>query len=152
MSERLPEAQPDQKKKLWYEGPNYTADAVVINAVARRILLIQRKDTHQWALPGGFVNPDEQAIDAARREAEEETGARLVGDARLIYKGVVEDPRNSKESWIETSAFLFQTLNFFDLQPGDDAEDAGWKNLSELPPLYGSHRDIVTYALRYLDS
>jgi ADP-ribose pyrophosphatase len=151
MSEYQPPVRPEQTKKLWFDGPNYTADAVIINAVARRILLIQRKDTHQWALPGGFVDPDEQAIDAARREAEEETGAQLVGDARLIYKGVVDDPRNSNEAWIETSAFLFQTLNFFDLKPGDDAEDASWKNLSELPPLYASHQKIVSLALHHLN-
>ena len=152
MSEFLPLALPEQKKKLWYEGPNYTADAVIINAVARRILLIQRKDTHQWALPGGFVDQDELPIDAARREAEEETGAKLVGDARLIYKGIVEDPRNNDTAWIETSAYLFQTLNFFNLKPGDDAEDASWQNLSELPPLYASHHKIVALALRHLDT
>lgn len=151
MSEQQPLSPQEEKKSLWFEGPNYTADAVIINAVARRILLIQRKDTQQWALPGGFVDPNEEAIDAARREAEEETGAQLVGDARLIYKGVVEDPRNSDAAWIETSAYLFETLNFFNLKPGDDAMDASWKNLSELPQLYGSHRKIVSLALRHLD-
>ena len=72
--EHLPITTPEQPEKLWYDGPNYTADAVIINAVARRILLIQRKDT-QWALPGGFVDPDEEALDAAKREAWEETVA-----------------------------------------------------------------------------
>ena len=151
MSEYQPPVQPEQVKKLWFDGPNYTADAVVINAVSRRILLIQRKDTQQWALPGGFVDANELAIDAARREAEEETGAHLVGDARLIYKGMVDDPRNSDAAWIETSAYLFKTLNFFNLKAGDDAADAGWKNLSELPPLYASHQKIVSLALQHLN-
>lgn len=150
MSEKIPTT-PEQPKGLWYEGPNYTADAVVINPASRRLLLIQRKDTHQWALPGGFVDKDEIALDAARREAEEETGARLVGDARLIYKGVVDDPRNSETAWIETYAYLFKTLSFFTLRPGDDAEDARWTNLAELPHLYGSHQKIVSLALRHLD-
>ncbi len=151
MSELPHLSPPEQPKKLWFEGPNYTADAVIINPASERLLLIQRKDTGQWALPGGFVNEGEIALDAARREAEEETGARLVGDARLIYKGIVDDPRNSDTAWIETYAYLFKTLSFFNLRPGDDAADAQWKNLTELPPLYASHQKIVALALRHLN-
>lgn len=66
MSEFLHLGPPEHPKKLWYEGPNYTADAVVINPASKRLLLIQRKDTGQWALPGGFVDEGEIALDAAR--------------------------------------------------------------------------------------
>jgi len=42
-----------------------------------QLLLIQRRDhpsIHKWALPGGFLNMDEDLIQGAYRELEEETG------------------------------------------------------------------------------
>ena len=60
-------------RKLWHNGPNYTADSVIINPIAQKILLIKRS-SGEWALPGGFVNPEEDSFTAAIRETKEETG------------------------------------------------------------------------------
>ena len=38
-----------------------------------------RKDDGAWSIPKGEVEPDEEALAAARREVEEETGARPTG-------------------------------------------------------------------------
>ncbi len=55
----------------------------------RSILLMQRADNGLWGLPGGYVEPGESVVTAARREVEEETGVRIeVG--RLV--GVYSDP------------------------------------------------------------
>lgn len=137
------------ERKLWFEGPNYTADAVVINLVSEEILLIQRSDTGEWALPGGFLNKDESALEGARREATEETGAVLATEGLLIYQGMVDDPRNTDTAWIETSAFVFTTHEALEVTASDDANDARWTALAELPPLYASHQEIVDNALAY---
>ena len=58
-----------------------------------RLLLTRREDFEVWCLPGGSVDKDESLADAARREAEEETGlkvrlTRLVGVySRLNWYG-----------------------------------------------------------------
>lgn len=39
-----------------------------------------RKDDGAWSIPKGEVEPDEDALAAARREVEEETGARPAGN------------------------------------------------------------------------
>ena len=138
-----------RRKHLWFEGPNYTADAVIIHIATQSILLILRKDRQEWALPGGFVDQGESPLVAARREAFEETHA-TVEDGILVYQGVVDDPRNNEIAWIETSAFLFTPEHQLKVKAGDDAEATSWKKLDELPELYASHAHIVTRALEHL--
>lgn len=136
-------------RKLWYDGPNYTADSVIINPIAQKILLIKRSSC-EWALPGGFINPKEDSFTAAIRETREETGTIISGSPILIYKGLVNDPRNSQTSWIETNAYLFIVNELSEVSGRDDAIDAAWLPLNNLPKLYASHDEIVTRAIDYL--
>ena len=136
-------------RKLWYDGPNYTADSVIINPASQKILLIKRANG-EWALPGGFIDPGEDSLAAAIRETKEETGVTISDDPILIYKGLVNDPRNSQTSWIETSAYLFIVNELPEVSGRDDAIDAAWLPLNNLPKLYASHDEIVTRAIDYL--
>lgn len=139
------------ERKLWFEGPNYTADAVIIDAKAAKILLIKRGDTGEWALPGGFVDKtDTSALEAAVREAQEEAGISIEANAPLIFRGIVDDPRNSETAWIETSAYLFAGTSETTVAGNDDAEDAQWHDIAALPLLYASHQTIVERALDHL--
>lgn len=141
------------ERKLWFEGPNYTADAIVIDPTAEQILLIQRKDTNEWALPGGFIDEEDTTpLAAAIREAEEEATISLDGEAHLVFRGIVDDPRNTKAAWIETSAYLFLAPSTTEVVGNDDAHAAKWHSLAELPKLYASHRTIVERALHHLAS
>lgn len=60
-----------------------------------RIVLIRRRDTGQWALPGGLVDWDEEISEAAKRELAEETGLTLTKVGRLVgvYSKAERDPR-----------------------------------------------------------
>jgi 8-oxo-dGTP diphosphatase len=64
------------------DGFAVTADTVLLtvrNGQLSVLLIERRHDPHegQWALPGGFVELDEDLDDAARRELVEETGVAL---------------------------------------------------------------------------
>lgn len=60
-----------------------------------QIVLIRRRDTGEWGLPGGIVNWGEDIPTAARRELAEETGLDLVKIRRLVgvYSSPDRDPR-----------------------------------------------------------
>jgi ADP-ribose pyrophosphatase YjhB (NUDIX family) len=60
-----------------------------------RLVLIQRRDTGEWGLPGGIVDWGESIAVAAERELQEETGLNLVNVRRLVgvYSAPDRDPR-----------------------------------------------------------
>lgn len=139
------------RSELWFEGPNYTADSVIIDENAQEILLVKRKDSGEWALPGGFLDNDESSFAAALREASEEAAVVLT-QGQLVYRGIVDDPRNTERSWIETDAYLFSLSHETSALAGDDVEDAAWFSLGDTPPLYASHQAIIDRAVDYAKS
>ncbi|NJL81874.1 MAG: NUDIX hydrolase [Chloroflexaceae bacterium] len=60
-----------------------------------QIVLVRRRDTGQWSLPGGLVDWGETVATAARRELREETGLELIKLRRLVgvYSNMERDPR-----------------------------------------------------------
>jgi 8-oxo-dGTP diphosphatase len=59
------------------------------------IVLIRRRDTGKWALPGGMIDWGEDIFNTAQRELKEETGLNLVSLGRLVgvYSSFERDPR-----------------------------------------------------------
>ncbi len=143
-------------KGFYYHwGANYTADAAVTahkSDGSTKLLLIQRGDTGDWALPGGFVGDDERSYTAAIRELQEETGVVLDQEvpAARIYTGPVVDIRTTIHAWAETSLWKFDIT--VDLLPEvmgfDDAVAAQWFDVTALPDqLYGSHAVLIARVL-----
>ena len=59
------------------------ADALVQDD-GGRVLLVRRSDDGRWAMPGGWVEPDETPVEAAVRETLEETGLLVTAD-RIVH-------------------------------------------------------------------
>ena len=59
------------------------------------LVLIRRRDTGQWGLPGGLIDWGEDIPNTARRELTEETGLTLRRIRRLVgvYSSFDRDPR-----------------------------------------------------------
>ena len=140
----------------------------------QQILLIRRgpsgAEPNKYALPGGFhdtlskqnqiwVDDKESVIDAALRELNEETKLNLTkyvksGKINLInigtYEGNNRDPRDTNMSWTHSTAFLAlipDTLpEIKNIRGSDDAIDAKWFKLEDVPSLAFDHNKILSDA------
>lgn len=128
-----------------YPRPSVTADCVVFayEEGTLRLLLVQRAgDPYRgmWALPGGFVEMEEDLEAAALRELREETGFDPSHLEQLrAYGRPDRDPRGR----VITVAFLALVRRpETPVCGGTDAADAQWFALSELPPLAFDHAEI----------
>lgn len=135
---------------LWHYGPNFTADCAILTSDLGRIALITRRDNGLLALPGGFVDDGEKAIDAAIREASEETGILLDKEgAEELYSGPVADYRATLQAWPHTTLFRFLVAHPLQLDPNDDAAYADWYEVGTLTTdtLHGSHFALIQQAV-----
>lgn len=118
-----------------------TADTALI--VGNEILLVRRKNDPfkgNWCLPGGFVDPDERVHDAAMRELMEETGITGVTTEQFgAYGDPGRDPRGRTVSLVYWTRLASKP----DATAGDDAAEAGWFPLADLPPMAFDHGTIV---------
>lgn len=83
-----------------YEKASQTADCLVFSVQngKLKLLLIQRRDhpfIHEWAMPGGFMNIDEDLDQAALRELKEETSLSqsIYFEQLYTFSKVDRDPR-----------------------------------------------------------
>jgi len=136
-----------------YPHPAVTVDIVIFTVRDRqlKLLLIKRAGEPfkgKWALPGGFVQMDEDLEAAARRELAEETGVSGVFLEQLYTFGAVD--RDPRERVITIAYFSLIPSDEVVLQAATDAEAVGWFGMDELPPLAFDHADIVAMAHRRL--
>jgi len=113
------------------------------------IVLIKRKnEPHGWALPGGFVDVGETTMQAAIREAQEETGLQITG---LEMLGVYDDPDRDPRQHNVSVAYIAKAIG----KPRgmDDAAEACIFDPTNMPQVVDhlcfDHRKIITdYLLR----
>jgi len=136
--------------------PSVTVDVVVLATAGqqRNVLLVKRRNppfAGCWALPGGFVEPDEPLEAAARRELAEETG---VVPAHLEQLYTFGDPGRDPRGWTISVAYLAllteEDTPAGQLRAGSDAQSVSWFPLDHLPPLAFDHARILAHALTRL--
>ncbi|HEX9035566.1 MAG TPA: NUDIX domain-containing protein [Ktedonobacterales bacterium] len=136
-----------------FERPSVTVDVVILTMRRRRIeaLLIRRKHwpyEGSWAIPGGFVNPDESLEAAARRELEEEANVTNVYLEQLYTFG---DPgRDPRTRVITVVYYALMQADALNVVAGDDAADASWFPVYELPEMAFDHERILAYTMQRL--
>lgn len=137
-----------------YERPSVTVDTILFSHLdgMLRVLLIRRRRwpfEGCWAIPGGFVEIDESLEDAAGRELAEETGLTGVPLQQLHAFG---DPGRDPRTRVITISYFAQLAEeqARGIQAGDDAADARWWPVTDLPPLAFDHARLLEFALQRL--
>lgn len=120
-----------------------TVDVVVINKKTNTILLIKRlnepfKDC--WALPGGFVDENEDLEQAARRELYEETN---IETDKMKQIGTFGKPYRDPRGHMISVAYQTDLINNQIVKAKDDAKEVSWFSLENLPELAFDHLDII---------
>lgn len=153
-------------KSAWANTPHHvifnTVDAVVIQS--GHVLVVERgaePGQGLWALPGGFLNPDEWLIEASMRELIEETKIKVTENIlRGSYRAreIFDDPNRSLRGRTITTAHLFRLDDSKPLpkvKGSDDAAKAFWLPInkaranSEL--WFEDHLDILDWAMGVKD-
>ena len=155
-------------------GPNQAGDAIVtrMNAAGKlEFVSIKRHDADKWAIPGGMTEPNEvgrrflSKLFAATGDEELPLRTKeLLDDVFAetnevtVYRGYVDDPRNTDHAWVETVAKWYHLEEAqaakLPLRSGADAAVDGvrWMEISEeveeYRDLYASHKSMVDLVLQ----
>lgn len=137
-----------QIPKHHYPEPSNTVDNVAI--CRDRVLLIRRKNypyKNFWCLPGGFFDKTDDCLEcSAARELGEETGVHIDSSEFIQIRTYshIFDPRLR----IIDTAFLVEVEQELPVKGLDDAADAAWFPLDDLPKLGFHHEQIIKDAMK----
>ncbi|GGZ53593.1 NUDIX hydrolase [Streptomyces inusitatus] len=130
-----------------------TVDLAVLTVRAARlhVLLVRRGEApHRgaWALPGGFVRPDESAGAAARRELAEETGlsGSTVRHLHLEQLRTYSEPDRDPRMRVVSVAYAALLPDLPEPRGGGDAAHARWTPREDAAPLAFDHERILADA------
>jgi ADP-ribose pyrophosphatase len=161
-------------------GENKAADPIVSypvldvfgQLIAIFFCLITRGDNGELALPGGMLETGDSISNTLKKEFGEEACNtdektpeekkaiaaeidELFKNGEEIYKGYVDDPRNTDDAWMVTTCYSFHSKAFenFKIEAGSDAKAVQWFRFSvneeenKHIKLYASHSDFIKLAI-----
>lgn len=141
----------EQQGKYIYEYPRpaVTTDCVIFGFDGRelKVLLIERgiePYKGKWALPGGFIDLEEDAETCARRKLVQETGLENIYMEQLYtFSDVERDPRYRV---ISIAYYALVKLSDYNAKAGKDTTNVQWFSISDTPKLAFDHSKILDFA------
>eukprot|EP00908_Phaeocystis_cordata_P021727 Transcript_4116.p2 GENE.Transcript_4116~~Transcript_4116.p2 ORF type:complete len:164 (-),score=27.43 Transcript_4116:228-719(-) len=132
---------------------------------SRFVVIVARPNAGLHARCRGMVDDGEHVSATVKREFEEEAGnitdpaaqarfksmiEELFKSGQVVYRGYVDEARNTDHAWIETSVFHMHCTEevgrLLPLEAGDDASHVMWFDIgdgSTLPNMYPPHRGWI---------
>lgn len=111
-----------------------------------RIVLMRRRDSGLWGLPGGLVDWGETLIIAAQRELKEETGLTIADVGRLV--GVYSAPQRDERfhsMCVAIEVFVEGTPTVSDPEEVLAVSAFTWDDLKDLRLAHDHHEHIADY-------
>lgn len=142
-------------------GPNHAADCIVTRihpeTQKAQAVVIDRVDGDgtSVAWPGGMVDPGDDVPKTLRNEFIQEAAEdssyvdRLFNECRegIVYRGCVDDHRNTDDAWMETTAVHFHATPEIAaglklaVKDTDEVARVAWKDIDSIDAMYASHHD-----------
>lgn len=117
----------------FYQNPAPTT-GVFLTDKENKILLVERKFDPQkgfWDVPGGFVEPDETAENALKRELKEELG---ISGRNFSYLSSYTSDYHYQQITYKTICLMFTAeIGGQKITIGDDVADFEWFSYKEIP-------------------
>jgi ADP-ribose pyrophosphatase len=135
-------------------GANFAVDGLITTIHPEtgtfQVLTIVRQDSGEMAFPGGMADPDETAFETRNRELAEELSLDENDLSnplyeRIVFSGYVDDPRNTDNSWMETTVIhthiTYEIADLMQLSAGDDAKGYRWADVTNenICKFYANH-------------
>ncbi|GFR76765.1 transient receptor potential cation channel subfamily M member 2-like [Elysia marginata] len=151
-------------------GPNHAADPVVTRwkmlegdkcaeedgKPVLEFIAVRRRDNNSWALPGRVCAPSVDPVDVLKMEVIEEQDCEELlseltevtqvarNNAKEIYRGYADDPRNTDNAWLETRVVNYhidnhKLIEHISMRASDEVKSVTWQTVSSSLPLHGSH-------------
>ncbi|XP_048857884.1 transient receptor potential cation channel subfamily M member 2 isoform X2 [Brienomyrus brachyistius] len=143
-------------------GPNQIHDPVITrwwdgDSPTLEFLAVWEESEGRWAIPGGLVHSDETLPERLERilgkKVCDKIKVRLAEDTRLqtVYKGYVDDDRNTDNAWVETTAFnihlgssaLLDEVNQTVQRRLLTKESVWWREVSSTALMCAHHKEVL---------
>lgn len=151
-TEKIAMAETEKKKPFCYEydRPALGTDCIILKRSQGRLWLLtitRKADPYKGfrAFPGGYFDMQDFTVEeTAKRELKEEVG--LEGIALTLFNVFSEPDRDPRERTVSV-AFWGVAKETDEPKAGDDAADAQWLPVDELPEMAFDHNKMVAALL-----
>ncbi|XP_029463784.1 transient receptor potential cation channel subfamily M member 2-like [Rhinatrema bivittatum] len=151
----------------WEVGWKRNLDGSICRKKSKKmleILAVKLPSSEHWALPGGSLEPGEMLPRKLKQILRQEFWAQfrsLLNRGTEVYRGYVDDPRNTDNAWIETIAINVHFEDQDDLEleelnshlySYDPDVSIRWQVVDQKIPLYANHKEILQQAADFFQA
>ncbi len=158
-----------EEKQDFIQNLSYDSVIFGFNGTQLKILILEYHNTGLFALPGGFVQMDENLEDAVKNGVRQRTGIQDIyleqfytfgglkrSDPAAMDKILTQNNLDKEQySWMMgrfISIGYYALINYEDVTPKPDelSDSINWYPIDELPKLMMDHEEMVERALKVL--